>query len=416
MKKDTRLQEQGLKCRGTRDMLAEDMARFRHIEGVFRDRCTKWGYQEVRTPTLEYMHLFTATGTLTPGMLGKVYSFLDWDGWSGERVVLRPDCTIPVARLHIEGGNGPGLARLFYVTNVFAFEQTGKESREKWQCGAEFLGGQAPWADAELLCMALETLRLLGVARPTLSLSHIGVLRALLEGMELGLEEKAETLDRVLDGDMAALSEVADRDGKMGKFLSLLLEGRSHSSGFLKNLRAMLGGDTTALAAALDDFIKLAELLEAVSCPYEIDMASARGFEYYTGPTYLFSCGDRRVGGGGRYDALLPLMGGGAVPASGLALDMENLAPILLPGAGLVSPWKGVHVTSPQTPAAVSSAFAVARILREAGFCAEIAPAGYEGRRWSWRLLVEPPAFTLLGPGGESVTASSPAEVLRYLE
>ena len=89
------------KCKGMRDLLPNDMICFRHIEDAFRTCCLKYGYQEVRTPTLEYLHLFTATGTLTPSMLGKVYSFLDWNGWSGERVVLRPDGTIPIARLYI---------------------------------------------------------------------------------------------------------------------------------------------------------------------------------------------------------------------------------------------------------------------------------------------------------------------------
>src|SRR5512136_622476 len=90
------------KCKGSRDLSPQEMGRFRLIESAFRDSCLKWGYQEVRTPTLEYLHLFTAAGTLTPSRLGKVYSFLDWDGWSGERVVLRPDGTIPIARYYIE--------------------------------------------------------------------------------------------------------------------------------------------------------------------------------------------------------------------------------------------------------------------------------------------------------------------------
>ena len=121
------------RCKGTRDFSPEDMNRFRLIEGVFRDCCLKGGYEEIKTPTLEYLHLFTSTGTLTPGTLGKVYSFLDWDGWSGERVVLRPDGTIPVARLYIDTMRKQELAKLFYITNIFTFEETGKETREKYR-------------------------------------------------------------------------------------------------------------------------------------------------------------------------------------------------------------------------------------------------------------------------------------------
>ena len=122
--------------KGTRDLSPEEMVRFRLIEETFRDSCLKWGYREVKTPTIEYLHLFTSAGTLTPSMLGKVYSFLDWDGWSGERVVLRPDGTIPVARLYIDSMADKGMAKLHYVTNTFIFEETGKKTRERWQCGA----------------------------------------------------------------------------------------------------------------------------------------------------------------------------------------------------------------------------------------------------------------------------------------
>jgi histidyl-tRNA synthetase len=53
------------KCKGMQDLLPEDMLRFRRIEDTFRTCCRNWGYQEVRTPTLEYLYLFTAAGTLT---------------------------------------------------------------------------------------------------------------------------------------------------------------------------------------------------------------------------------------------------------------------------------------------------------------------------------------------------------------
>src|SRR3972149_3988967 len=103
------------RAKGTQDLSPEDMRRFRLIEGIFRESCLNWGYEEVRTPTLEYLHLFTSTGTLTTGQLSNVYSFLDWDGWSGERVVLRPDGTIPIARMYIDNLEEERLAKLCYV-------------------------------------------------------------------------------------------------------------------------------------------------------------------------------------------------------------------------------------------------------------------------------------------------------------
>ncbi|GAG26673.1 unnamed protein product, partial [marine sediment metagenome] len=168
-----------------RDLLPAEMALFRRIEGVCRDCLRQWGYQEVRTPTLEYLHLFTSAGTLTPGMLGKVYSFLDWDGWSGERVVLRPDGTIPVARLYTENLEKDGPARLFYAANTFMFEEAGGRPRERWQCGAELIGSGEKTADAELITLSTEMIKKLGVADVTLKLSHAGLMQALLA--KLGL-------------------------------------------------------------------------------------------------------------------------------------------------------------------------------------------------------------------------------------
>ncbi len=169
-----------------RDLFPEDMAKFRLISELFRDACLKWGYEEVRTPTLEYLHLFTSAGTLTPGMLGKVYSFLDWDGWSGERVVLRPDATIPVARLYSESMADIELAKLFYIVNTFIFEAEGKKNRERWQLGAELIGMGSPMADVELISLSMEILKRLGFDKVGLKLSHAGLTRGILQ--KLGLK------------------------------------------------------------------------------------------------------------------------------------------------------------------------------------------------------------------------------------
>ncbi|MCL0090074.1 ATP phosphoribosyltransferase regulatory subunit [Dehalococcoidia bacterium] len=158
------------RCKGAQDLLPRDMARFHRIDEVFRSCCLAWGYGEIRTPTLEYLQLFTAAGTLSPSMLGRVYSFLDWDGWSGERVVLRPEGTIPSARLYVDNLSNMPVARLCYVENMFSFEGSGQESRERWQCGVELIGGSVatPAAtlirgDSELIMLGLEILQKLGL-------------------------------------------------------------------------------------------------------------------------------------------------------------------------------------------------------------------------------------------------------------
>src|SRR4030043_1020096 len=227
------------RCKGARDLLPKDTECFRYVEDAFRSSCLNWGYQEVRTPTLEYLHLFTAAGTLTPGMLNKVYSFLDWDGWSGERVVLRPDGTIPVARLNIENLQPQEIARLFYITNVFAFEETGKENRERWQCGVELIGINKPTSDVELIMLAIETLRNLGIGDIQIQLSHAGVLKAVLKELKLNPDEEVRLLDQILDGNWQALTEAKPKNSEIGRLISLFLDLRGKASSFLENLKAL---------------------------------------------------------------------------------------------------------------------------------------------------------------------------------
>ncbi|MCK4698120.1 MAG: ATP phosphoribosyltransferase regulatory subunit, partial [Dehalococcoidia bacterium] len=311
------------RCKGMRDLLPDDMVKFRRIEEVFRHCSLKWGYEEVRTPTLEYLHLFTATGTLTPGMLGRVYSFLDWDGWSGERVVLRPEGTIPTVRLFLENLTGVEVSRLSYVGNTFTFEETGKERRERWQCGVELIGTSQPLADVELVLLASEVLGKLGLGPLEVRLSHAGLIKALIGELGLGAAEQTQIFDQVLEGNIKALGEIETEDIDLKRALALLLDVTGSSPGFLENVRALLGKALPRFEPSLRDLASIAELLGTMDCPYQIDIASGRGFEYYTGVMFQFYISKEQVGGGGRYDDLISLVGGPPIPASGFALYVD---------------------------------------------------------------------------------------------
>ena len=374
------------RCKGTRDLSPEEMGRFRLIEGVFRDCCLRGGYEEVRTPTLEYLHLFTSTGTLTPGMLSKVYSFLDWDGWSGERVVLRPDGTIPIARLYIDSMEGK-IAKLFYVTNVFIFEATGKKTRERWQCGAELIGVSSPAADVELITLALEVLRKLRLEGVELRLSHIGLIKALLQKLGLSGEQQTKIFDQILVGDSEALARIKPAKPELGEALSLLLDLKGRASGFLRNLQALLNDNLPELKSHIDDFINIVDLLEALDYSYQIDIALGRGFEYYTGVIFQFFKDEEKVGSGGRYDALIPLMGGENVPASGFALYLNRLMNLVKPE--IPTNFQRILIrTEPSEVEAWKECFNIASSLREAGFVAELDLGRRKSADFRWLLDV----------------------------
>ncbi len=405
------------RCKGTRDLSPVEMKRFRLIEGVFRDCCLKWGYDEVRTPTLEYLHLFTSTGTLTPGKLGKVYSFLDWDGWSGERVVLRPDGTIPIARLYIDSMEEKELAKLFYVTNVFTFDDTGTDTREKWQCGAELIGAGSTAADIELILLALEVLKKLGMKNVELKLSHAGLIRALLAKFGLSSDEQARMFDQILDGDEKVLARIKAEKPELGKTLSPLLEMKGKSSGFLKNLKALFNHDLPELEPSLDNFIKVVDLFEETGIKYRIDISSGKGFEYYTGVMYQLLVSGQRVGGGGRYDALIPLMGGRDIPASGFALYLDQLMTTVK--TGIPAEPSGILIRAESERADVlKETFGLTGRLHNAGYAAEVDLGGKETADAKWLIEVgTEPAFILTDHANNSKkTAKSADEVIKLLK
>ena len=381
------------KCKGARDLLPEDTGRFRYIEDEFRSSCHGWGYQEVRTPTLEYLHLFTAAGTLTPNMLSKVYSFLDWDGWSGERVVLRPDGTIPVARLYVENLAQKEISRLFYVTNVFVFEETGKENRERWQCGVELLGSAEPISDVEIIMLAVEILHSLGISGIEMKLSHAGMLMALIKELKLNPDEETKLLTQLLDGNWQVLIKTKPANSDIKRLLSLLLDLRGKSSGFLENLKALPQIPKT-LRSELDNFAEVTSLLDSLDCNYQIDITSTRGFEYYTGLCFQFSYKGIRIGSGGRYDNLVPLIGGKNTPACGFALYIDPLMNLVRPMAKRKTEQKILVRGVTTTPDVTMACFQLARTLREVNYVAELDFSSCQPNcRWVITVPEEPSSF-----------------------
>jgi histidyl-tRNA synthetase len=402
------------RCKGMRDMSPAEVAVFHLVEEICRDCFSKWGYQEVKTPTIEYLHLFTSAGTLTPGRLGKVYSFLDWDGWSGERVVLRPDGTIPVARMYTEKMQEQGLARLFYAANMFIFEETGEKARERWQCGAELIGAGSAIADAELIAISTEIIKKLGLKGVELKLSHAGLIKALLKKIGLSPEEQHKLFDRIMDGDAEALAKVSRESSDFGSTLLPLLKLKGQSTAFLRNQMTLLRQSAPEICASLADFIKTVSILDELGLKYQINIASGAGFEYYTGIIFQYFTGREKIGGGGRYDALIPSMGGGDAPASGFALYLDSLMNLVGSESFYIQSPARVLVKALSSDA-VKETFKAAESLRKAGYIAEL---DLDGQKADWTLEVKRGGALILENKAKSVKtrADNIGEVIKLLE
>ena len=308
------------RCSGFSDLTSEEMPRFRFAEDIFLLTSAEWGYEEIRTPTLEYLHLFTQAGTLTPGMLRRAYSFLDWDGWTGSRVVMRPDNTIPAVRYYIDAyGEGP--ARLSYSAPIYVFDVDENKNRERLQFGCELIGSSGSLADTELIKMSIDILQRLGAEKIKIKLSHAGVVRAALEYMGLNSKEREDVFDAILNGKQNTLRK-AIKDQETYKKIETLLSVNGKTSSYIKNIAAVMGRSGGVQSR---DLIDLCDMLSATDVDFEVDFTVGKGFEYYTGMMFRIFADGKNVGGGGRYDRLIPTLGGDQTPAAGFALYVDHL-------------------------------------------------------------------------------------------
>ncbi|MFA5881688.1 MAG: ATP phosphoribosyltransferase regulatory subunit [Eubacteriales bacterium] len=310
---------------GVRDILPDEAWRKRSLENTFAQIFRVWGYREVVTPTFEYYDaLSVGRGTDEDAQL---YKFIDRQG---HILALRPDVTTPIARLvssRMRDTQFP--LRIFYMANAFSFEdpQAGRQ-REFYQSGIELIGDSSPYADAEAIAMAVETLIASGLRKFKVSIGHVDILYGMME--ELGLPEaqkgriKAAVTSRNYVGLQELLDEFDVSAPAKERFMQVIT---THGGREVIAIAGQLAGNEKT-RAALQVLSGVYDALEAyeITSNVEIDLGLLRGLDYYTG--VVFEGFSAYLGfpilGGGRYDNLLEQFGFDC-PATGFALGMERL-------------------------------------------------------------------------------------------
>ncbi len=284
------------------DMTINESIRFRKLEKSFLSRCSHFGYNEIRTSTIEPLYIFTAPGALSEDKLRRIYSFIDWDGWSGERVALKPDSTACVARFyrdHLFAENPR--QKLCYVENHFEWADSGDDISERWQCGVENIRTDSYQSDIEVIYMASDIIREIGVKENYLYLSYPSI--------------NAEII-------RAASSDLTGK------------ESEYHSANYLKNIRNNIQpSDYEKIRLKFENFESVCERLDTLECPYRFDFSFSGDLEYYTGIQFqILSVRKRRSGSsilcsGGRYDNFIRDICelSEPVPAVGFALYAKNI-------------------------------------------------------------------------------------------
>lgn len=316
------------------DLLPEEIIKFRKIEKSFIDRCRQFGYQEIKTSSIEPLYIFTATNALSPNVLKKVYSFLDWGGWSGERVVLRPDLTISTVRYYLDYLKKENShAKLCYIENYFLLDETGREVSEKWQFGLENIGEGSSSSDVEIIFIALDTLRDVGFEKTYLHLSYPSIIIECINLAFKNSEEQQATLNLIKDKRFDEIKSNSQNPNIDNLIKLLYFKGNNVS--YLNNLKSDFY-NCEKIQQLLNRFKEVCLLLDALNCNYEINFSLSKDFEYYTGIQFqIFSTPHKRedeiLCSGGRYDDLIGMLGNlnNKIPSVGFALYIKNLVNLI---------------------------------------------------------------------------------------
>jgi ATP phosphoribosyltransferase regulatory subunit len=308
---------------GMRDWLPGEASRKREMINELLQCISLWGYEEINTPMLEYYQALLSEEN--GGETDQIYKLVDRDG---RILALRPEMTIPIARV-VSSKLPPTYPwRLMYGGEVFRYEeiQTGRQ-REFCQVGVELLGSAGAEADSEILALTVEALRSVGLENFTISLGHTGILKGLLESLAWEEVELKQVRTLILEKDFVGLSSYLLSRGMKEKQIKDVV-------GFLT---CQLAPDDLAkewqdlpegILVALADLRKIIRFLKIYGYDdyVQIDLSTLRNQEYYTGMVFeIYTAGiGYPIGGGGRYDQLLNNWGR-ACPATGFALGVERI-------------------------------------------------------------------------------------------
>ncbi|CEP67581.1 Histidine-tRNA ligase/ATP phosphoribosyltransferase regulatory subunit [Moorella glycerini] len=310
---------------GVRDLLPAEAAALRKLEQELVAFFQSWGYQEVLTPTFEFVETFQAGSPA--GDEGSLYKFIDRQG---RVLTLRPEMTAPIARLVATSLRREALPlRLCYSARVFRYEepQAGR-LREFHQAGVELIGAGGEAADGEIIALAVETLLQAGLQDFRLGIGQVAVTKGVLQDLGLPQEAVARIKVALAGKDLVGLERLVNEYNLAGskrrqlELLATLHGGREA----LEEARANF--IQTGAAAALAGLERVWQALTAYGLEkwLFIDLGILRDFDYYTGIVfegYVPGLGVP-VCGGGRYDGLLGQFGY-PCPATGFALGLERV-------------------------------------------------------------------------------------------
>ena len=313
---------------GVRDLLPVEAGAKREIEKNFAELVRSWGYLEVSTPLYEY---YENSLVKESSQEAKIFKFLDRNG---HLLALRPDMTLPIARLAATRlKDTPLPLRLFYTGHAFIYEspQAGRQ-REFYQAGVEILGDNSADADAETVILAVKALLVAGIKEFQISLGHVGIFHGLAGDLGLPAEQVEELKTAIGNKDFVLLRELLSRFNITPSDQSRMLKILNLRGGakVLTEARQLAGSGQVQIA--LDNLEEIFTVLKAyeVDSHVTLDFGLLRKLDYYTGLVFEGYTGSLGfpLCGGGRYDNLAGKFGRD-MPATGFALGVDKAMLVL---------------------------------------------------------------------------------------
>ncbi|MCR4432029.1 MAG: ATP phosphoribosyltransferase regulatory subunit [Tepidanaerobacteraceae bacterium] len=314
---------------GVKDFLPPLVRKKRQIERAIYDVFEKWGYEEIIAPSFEYLETFISSNS--PGFSDKIFKFFDRQG---RVLALRSDITTSIARMVATYYGEHRLPlRFCYISNVFRFQEPRKgRDQEFFQVGGELIGIKGIQADTEIILLASEILKRIGISDFIVNIGHIKFLEGLLDEIDADPGKKEQIAHAILGKNFVLLEElIKDITVKTGtKQVLLSLSSFYGGPEILEKLSKTPLNEKCR--NALSELETLSEMLKGFNNDVRLtfDPGLARGLEYYTGIVFeIYSPGSGfPLGGGGRYDNLMDKFNGNR-PATGFALTEEALLSIL---------------------------------------------------------------------------------------
>ena len=304
--------------KGTKDTMPRDSYKVQYIEKEFSELCRLYGFGEVRTPMFESTELFNrGVGETTDIVQKEMYTFEDLGHRS---ITLKPEGTSPAVRAFIESHDYAEMqpTKYYYDTPCFRYErpQAGR-LREFHQFGVENFGTPDMMADAEVIALASDFIKKIGIEDVELRINSVGCRecrpvyrKALQDYLRPYYEDLSDiSKDRFEANPMRIIDSKDITDQRIAKDAPYMLD--------------YLCDDCKAAFEALKTN------LDAMGISYVVDPRIVRGLDYYTKTAFEFVTtkigAQGTVCGGGRYDHLVEEIGGPSIPGVGFGLGKERL-------------------------------------------------------------------------------------------